>query len=110
MKSLLSLQSKTVEKPSPAAKPASKPVSKPKPDPNQSMPKITKKVIEDPKKKKPKDEVMERYDEKLAVMSRKSFFCHQTSFLWVRSKMDLDGLSSIYPGSISPLKGPSNFI
>jgi len=74
LKSCLSLQSKAVEKPSAASKPASKPVSKTKPDPNQSMPKITKKVIEDPKKKKPKDEVMERYDEKLAVMSRESFF------------------------------------
>ena len=78
MKSRFSLQSKAVEKPSAASKPASKPVPKSKPDPNQGMPKITKKVIEDPKKKKPKDEVMERYDEKLAVMSRKDF-CHQTS-------------------------------
>ena len=80
MKSFLSLQSKAVEKPSAASKPASKPVPKPKPDPNQSMPKITKKVIEDPKKKKPKDEVMERYDEKLAVMSRKSFFLSSNEF------------------------------
>ena len=74
MKSRFSLQSKAVEKPSAASKPASKPVPKSKSDPNQGMPKITKKVIEDPKKKKPKDEVMERYDEKLAVMSRKDLF------------------------------------
>ena len=44
------------------------------------MPKITKKVIEDPKKKKPKDEVMERYDEKLAVMSRNSLFDSENIF------------------------------
>ena len=52
------------------------------------MPKITKKVIEDPKKKKQKDEVMERYDEKLAVMSRKGFFFVIKPFLRLRFKVN----------------------
>ena len=72
MKVLVSLQSKPIHNPTTSPKPVSKPLSNSKPDQTKGMPKITKKVIEDPKKKKPKDEVMERYDEKLAVMSRNS--------------------------------------
>ena len=64
------------------------------------MPKITKKVIEDPKKKKQKDEVMERYDEKLAVMSRKGLFFVIKPFLRVRlnglKQTNVDGLPNIY--------------